>query len=200
MGREANCTCEWNGTDAQVKALLEPPELILRREIRRKLPFARMKRVAVEGAALRFTFDGEKVCLQLGATTAAKWAQIILTPPATLSAKLDVQTGSTVRMIGAIDDDTLRGALSGARLTVRGKADLIVARVKAPPELRSAFKKSAELLRNGVPIWLIYEKGPGHRIGEADVRSAGLAAGVVDVKVAAVSETLTGLKFVKRKS
>ncbi len=80
MGREANCTCEWNGTDAQVKALLEPPELILRREIR-LLPFARMKRVAVEGAALRFTIsDGEKVCLQLGATTAAKWAQII-TPP-----------------------------------------------------------------------------------------------------------------------
>jgi hypothetical protein len=32
------------------------------------------------------------------------------------------------------------------------------------------------------------------------VRSAGLAAGIVDVKVASVSPQLTGLKFMKRRN
>ncbi len=35
---------------------------------------------------------------------------------------------------------------------------------------------------------------------EANVRDAGIAAGIVDVKVASVSPQLTGLKFVKRKN
>jgi hypothetical protein len=50
-----------------------------------------------------------------------------------------------------------------------------------------------------MPIWIIYRKGPGHPISEANVRSTGLAAGIVDVKIATVSSVLTGLKFVKRK-
>jgi len=52
----------------------------------------------------------------------------------------------------------------------------------------------------GVPIWVVYRKGPGHEINESDVRGTGLAAGVVDVKVASVSPALTGLKFVKRRN
>jgi hypothetical protein len=51
-----------------------------------------------------------------------------------------------------------------------------------------------------VPIWFIYPKGKGHALSENDVRSAGLAAGIVDTKVAAVSPTLTGLRFVLRRA
>lgn len=40
MGREATCTCDWNGIQAEVKALIEPPELILRGAIRRRIPIA----------------------------------------------------------------------------------------------------------------------------------------------------------------
>ena len=50
-----------------------------------------------------------------------------------------------------------------------------------------------------MPIWIVYRKGPGHPISEADVRSTGLASGIVDVKVASVSPVLTGPKFVRRK-
>ncbi len=36
MDRESECTCECNGSIYQVKALLEPPDLILRGGLRRR--------------------------------------------------------------------------------------------------------------------------------------------------------------------
>jgi hypothetical protein len=200
MGREANCICEWGGETARVKALLEPPELILRRDIRRRLLFSELRQVRVEGAALRFKFEGDVVALTLGATTAEKWAKAILTPPPSLAMKLDILPRSTIRTIGKIDDDALLEAVNEARTVARGKADLIVARVNTHAELKSAFKRAGESVKDGVAIWIAYRKGPGHAISESDVRSAGLATGIVDVKVASVSAQLTTLKFVKRKN
>jgi hypothetical protein len=49
-------------------------------------------------------------------------------------------------------------------------------------------------------LWIVYRKGKGHAINENDVRDTGLAAGIVDVKIAYVSELLTGLKFVRRRT
>ncbi len=49
MGREATCMCEWNGEMARVKALIEPPELILRGEIRRRLLFSELQQLRAEG-------------------------------------------------------------------------------------------------------------------------------------------------------
>jgi len=200
MGREANCACEWNGATSQVKALLEPPELILRGALRRRIPFAGMQRLTVDGPKLCFNFGGEKFRLALGATIAAKWAQTMLAAPPTLAKKLGIGPSSTVWVIGVIDDDTLREALSDARTVASGKAGLILARVNTLAELAGALKKAADLLKSGVPLWIAYRKGRGHAINESDVRSAGLAAGIVDVKVAAVSPQLTALKFVRRKN
>jgi hypothetical protein len=75
-----------------------------------------------------------------------------------------------------------------------------VARVNSAAELARTFKAAAKRTSSGVPIWIVYRKGPGHAISESDVRETGLAAGIVDVKVASVSPTLTGLKFVRRKN
>jgi len=44
-------------------------------------------------------------------------------------------------------------------------------------------------------IWAIWPKGQKH-IGEGMIRDAALAQGLVDVKVMAFSETLSGLKLV----
>jgi hypothetical protein len=55
MGREATCTCEWNGKKCTVKALVEPPELILRGELRRRVPIAKMQSIKAECDQLRFT-------------------------------------------------------------------------------------------------------------------------------------------------
>ena len=93
--------------------------------------------------------------------------------------------------------------LKSRRVTRKGPgvgADVIVARVNTAAELARAFKTAAKRTGSGVPIWIVYRKGPGHAINESDVRETGLAAGIVDVKVASVSPVLTGLKFVRRKN
>ncbi|MGB6688737.1 MAG: hypothetical protein WBE76_12945 [Terracidiphilus sp.] len=63
MGREANCKCDWAGTTGNVKALLETSELILRGEIRKRIPFAELKGVKAQAARLCFTVAGEPVQL-----------------------------------------------------------------------------------------------------------------------------------------
>jgi hypothetical protein len=200
MGREATCTCNRNGEIARVKALLEPPEMILRGELRSRIPFAKMKRVKAVGGDLCFAFGADDVKLALGEAMARKWAEAILKPPPTLAEKLGVLPGMKVQMLGKIDDEALNEALNAAQVVSRGAAQMIVARVNNAVELAGAFRKNIAALREGVPIWIVYRKGPGHDINESDVRGAGLAAGVVDVKVASVSPALTGLKFVKRRN
>jgi len=204
MGREATCMCLWNGEMARVKALIEPPELILRGEIRRRLPFSELRQLRAEGGALRFKYGRDNVTLKLEARTAEKWAKAILAPPPSLAKKLGITPESAVWVIGEIDDAALENALAEARRVTRKGAgvgaDVIVARANTAAELARAFKAAAKRTSNGVPIWIVYRKGPGHAISESDVRATGLAAGIVDVKVASISPTLTGLKFVRRKN
>jgi hypothetical protein len=200
MGREANCVCDWNGTKADVKALIEPPELILRRGMRRCVPIAEMKQVRAEGGRLRFKFGEEVVALELGNALASKWAEVLLKPPPGLAKKLGITAETTVWMIGKADDDALKMALAEAKKVSARKGDLILASVETPKDLQAALAVTADELAVGVPIWFIYRKGSGHALHESTVRAAGLAAGVVDTKAAAVSQSCTALRFVKRKT
>jgi hypothetical protein len=200
MGREANCACELNGEAAEVKALIEPPELILRGAIKRRIHFAKIKKLAADGAVLRFQFGDEKFALSLGAETAAKWVQLMAAPPPSLAKKLGITAATRIKIIGTIDDPDLQTAIAEGQSVARGQADLIVARVNTRRELEAAVERSLKLVVDGAHLWMVYKKGKGHAINEADVRSTGLAAGIVDVKVAAVSAQLTGLKFTRRKT
>lgn len=63
------------------------------------------------------------------------------------------------------------------------------------PLLQSKLAKSGSL-------WISWPKkssGKETEVAEADVRAAGLDIGLVDVKICAVDETWSGLKFVYRK-
>lgn len=199
MGREALCTCIWSGRKSEVKALLEPPELILRGEIRKRIPYTKMKGVRADGDLLRFTFDGESVALSLGKTMAAKWAEALLKPPPTLAKKLGITADTTVYMIGPRDHDAIETALAEARAVSRRKGDVILARVDTQSDLHSALMKAGDQLSAGVPIWFIYRKGPGHPLNENLVREIALGSGIVDTKVAAVSAEFSALRFVKRR-
>jgi hypothetical protein len=200
MGREATCICDWNGAMAEVKALIEPPELILRGAIRRRIPIAEMKQVRVEDDLLCFIHNGERVALRLGTSPTAKWADALLKPSPTLAMKLGISSETTVRMIGKVDDPALEQALAAAKEVSTRSGDLILARVSTPDDLKVALAKSADALERGTPIWFIFRKGAGYPLNETLVRSTALAAGIVDTKVAAVSASLTALRFVKRKS
>lgn len=200
MGREATCICDWNGAKTEVKALIEPPELILRGAIRRKIPLAAIKQIRAANGKLQFSFADEKFALEFGDALAAKWAETLLKPPPSLAKKLGITAATDVWTIGGTDDEAIRAALAEAKKVSNRSGNLILARVDTPADLKAALARSSEALQQGTPIWFIYRKGPGHALNESLVRSTALAAGIVDTKVAAISAELTGLRFVKRKS
>jgi hypothetical protein len=200
MGREANCLCVWNGGRHTVKALLEPPELILRGELRRRVSFAKLKKITADGAWLRFVVENELVALELGGAMAAKWADALVKAPPTLAKKLGITPETTVRMMGPADDAALKSALAEARAVSKIKGELILARVDTPAELHMALMSATDQLKSGIPIWFIYRKGPGHPLNENLVRATALTTGIVDTKVAAVSAEFSALRFVKRRS
>jgi hypothetical protein len=200
MGREAICTCVWGKTQHEVKALLEPRELIVRGELRRRVPFAKMRGVKADSDLLRFTFEGESVALSLGSEMAAKWADALLKPPPTLAKKLGIAPETTVRMIGPVDDGALKSAVAEAKAVSQSNGDLILARIDTPADLSAALRKAARQLSAGISIWFIYRKGPGHPLNENIVRATALATGIVDTKIAAVSAEFSALRFVKRRS
>lgn len=200
MGREAICECNWAGCTAQVKALLETSELVLRGELRRKLPFADLGDVAVRDGQLCFTVAGEPVELHLGADQAAKWAAAISAGPTPLAKKLGIASETIVRTLGSIDDEALSSALSQAAQISARNPDLVIACVETSAQLSAALKSASAQLAKRVPIWLVYPKGKEHPLNESMIRAAVLPLGLVDTKVAAVSPRLTAIRFNRRAS
>lgn len=122
-----------------------------------------------------------------------------------LPAKLGIKEGSTVLAAG--DDAGAVAALSdlpaGARITrdPAEKADLAMWFVRSLAELHegiASWADRAETLR----LWIAWPKkgeALGTDVGQPEVRTAGLAAGLVDFKVARIDERWTALAFTRRK-
>jgi hypothetical protein len=199
MGREAVCNCDWGGTVVEVKALLETSEIILRGAMRRRIQFSEMKHVSAGADRLRFTVAGEPVQLALG-PAAEKWAAAIRNPPPTLARKLGITDKTVVRVIGDVCDESLNEALAKAAAITGKNADLILACVDSPESLYAALRDAKAQLLKGVPIWVVYAKGPGHAINETGIRSLLRENGMIDTKVASVSAKHTALRFVLRKT
>lgn len=74
---------------------------------------------------------------------------------------------------------------------------------KETKELKKQFPKLVENLAEKGMIWISWPKGSSKvptDLNENIVREIGLELGIVDVKVCAVSEIWSGLKFYKRKN
>jgi hypothetical protein len=194
MGREAICECTFADTTAEVKALLESEELILRGDIRIRAPLQALRNVRVESECLCFNLDKHPVRLRLGAAAAKSWAKKIASPPPTLADKLGI-TGKTVRTIGSISDRALESALhSAAQISARNPA-LILSYVDTPESLAITLREAKAQLARSIPIWLVYRKGPGHPLNESAIRATLRAQGLMDTKVASVSTELSALRF-----
>jgi hypothetical protein len=73
--------------------------------------------------------------------------------------------------------------------------------VKSEKELKAKFSKYAKRLNPSGLLWVSWPKkssGVTTDVSEDRVRAIGLAAGLVDVKICAVDEVWSGLKFVFR--
>jgi hypothetical protein len=195
MGREARCVCRWGADEAEVKVELEGGELMVRGAMRRRAAVAALREVRVSGEALRFRVGDEEVRLELGRVEAERWVKALAKPLPTLARKLGITADSRVFVVGEFAEEGLREALAEAGSLGARDADLMVGCVATVGELDGLIG-TAE--RVGCPVWAVYAKGKGRDVGEGVVREAFRERGFMDVKVASVSEKLTGLRFVKR--
>ena len=97
----------------------------------------------------------------------------------------------------------LRDALVGCSVVDdrRGPLDFAMVFAKTQAELKSEFVRLTRRLAPSGMLWISWPKktsGVATDMNENDVRRIGLDAGLVDVKVCAVSEVWSGLKFVRR--
>ena len=73
--------------------------------------------------------------------------------------------------------------------------------VKSEKELKTKFSKYAKRLNASGMLWVSWPKkssGVTTDLSEGIVRAVGLAAGLVDIKICAVDDVWSGLKFVFR--
>ena len=122
-----------------------------------------------------------------------------------LAKKLGIKGGFRVAFVDAPGnfERTLDGMASDVTVLARPRApmDLIVLFVRSTKELRGAFARHARLLAPAGMLWIGWPKkssGVATDLDENVVRAIGLGAGLVDVKVCAIDETWSGLKFVIR--
>lgn len=81
-------------------------------------------------------------------------------------------------------------------------ADVVIAFYRTHAGLAAEAPSYADVLRKGSMLWIAWpRKAGGHKsdIAENDLRELLLPTGLVDVKVAALDDDWSGLKFVWRK-
>ena len=113
-----------------------------------------------------------------------------------LPKKLGVREGAVVALLGALP--------VGVRLQeqARSRAHLIVLFAKSRAELERRLPAAIRALAEGGRLWVAWPKkasGVAARLTQADVRSVGLGAGLVDYKVCAIDATWSGLCFARRR-
>jgi Protein of unknown function (DUF3052) len=82
-----------------------------------------------------------------------------------------------------------------------GQLDFAMMFIKSQADMKEQFPAFARRLAPAGMLWVSWPKkasGIVTDIGESDVMKIGLTAGLVDVKVCAVNEVWSGLKFVIR--
>lgn len=89
----------------------------------------------------------------------------------------------------------------GVKPVTRGTLDFAMLFVRGKSELKTGFPRLRDRLQSNGMLWVAWPKkasGVETDLSEGIVRSIGLEAGLVDVKICAVDNTWSGLKFVRR--
>jgi hypothetical protein len=121
-----------------------------------------------------------------------------------LPKKLGIKPGFRVHLVNAPAEvrKELRDALAECEVLKQGDAlDFAMVFTKSGAELTKEFTRIAKRLAPAGMLWASWPKkssGVATDVDEYGVRGSGLAAGLVDVKVCAVSDVWSGLKFVRR--
>jgi len=117
--------------------------------------------------------------------------------------KLGIKPGARLQLVSEPEDFAgLLGPLpDGSRVAVRGVLDFAMLFVKSQSDLGKNFARLRDRLESNGMLWVAWPKktsGVATDLTEGIVRKFGLESGLVDVKVCAVDDTWSGLKFVRR--
>ena len=119
-----------------------------------------------------------------------------------LAAKLGVKPGCRLLLDNTPDGWSLEGSPVAPDLRPsRDPYDVIVVFCRDLAVLERRFAPLAERLTTAGALWVCWPKkasGVPTDLTDGAVREHGLAGGLVDVKVAAIDATWSGLKFVRR--
>jgi hypothetical protein len=113
--------------------------------------------------------------------------------------KLGVKPDSKVALVGKHDEVFLTGLAEtlakGASTTLRSEYDIIFFHVDAPRDLARIATLATHLVPNG-RLWIFHPKGKDASPSDAEVRAAGLGAGLVDNKISGYTASLAATQYV----
>jgi len=198
MGNELTCTLIHEGKSFCGKALLETSELLFRGETRLKIALGSITAMTARDGELHLRTKEGLAVFRLG-PQAEKWRKKIAKPRSVVE-KLGVKAGQSVSVLGTSLDEFIESLRKQKCLVGKGKIAKDAVWIFLAAAKKQHLRRVPAItpsIRGTTALWIIYRKGQ-KTISEADVRSAGLKAGLVDVKVVSFSATHTALKFVMR--
>jgi hypothetical protein len=198
MGSEAEIRIEVDGVAADVRAMLETDELLIRGELKMRMP---IRELAVDHPAppdgvLRLRWRAHELALPLGVKRARTWAERIRKPKSVVD-KLGIKAAQRVTLIGPFDRqfvDELERRSGNVAKRLRKESDIILFAADAKNDLERLPGLRQHIRPNGA-IWVVRPKG-SKSVTEGDVLEAGREAELIDVKVVRFSETHTAEKFI----
>jgi hypothetical protein len=116
--------------------------------------------------------------------------------------KIGIEAGHAVALVNAPDgfERELTGLPDSVKVnSARGPLDVIICFAKDRSTLEKSLRQLPPKMATNGMLWLAWPKkasGVATDLSENIVRDCGIAAGLVDIKVCAVNEVWSGLKFV----
>ena len=193
MGRQAQADCEFAGQSGQASIWLEATDLILRGELRVRIPRGAISSFVGIGETLHLTTDLGPLRAHLGQKTAQAWAVALAKPLPGLAAKLGISPKTPAIVVGAVHDGDLQTALAG---NTADTARIIIAEIRTADDLVHAL--NAARANPLAQIWGVTVKGKS-AITDQMLRVAMRNAGYIDSKSCAVSVTMTATRYALRR-
>ncbi len=193
MGLETVCRVKLNSEISEGKAHCGDGELEFRGEFKIRWKWSDLTRVSSNDGVLTAVKGAELAEFHLG-DSAAKWEHAIKNPKSRLD-KLGLKSTHTYAALGEFDD-SFSAELNqvAGEPSSKGPFDIVFVRLTTQDDLTDLTKVRDVIASNG-GAWAVWLKGK-KELTETHIRAFALANGLVDVKVARFSDTLSALKLV----
>lgn len=192
MGLDSNCRVTLNGQTAEGVAHCGDGEITFRGPFALRWKWSELGKVSAQDGLLRLNRGADVAEFELG-DRAEKWLQTIKNPKPRLD-KLDLKPGHSYQSWGEFDDAFAGELLGRAGDPGADPLDCVFVRLNSQEDLPMLLDGREKIAPNGM-VWAVWPKGR-KELREDDIRNFALANGLVDVKVASFSGTLSALKLV----